>query len=419
MGRFSDVLDGVRKQLFRKAGQPVSVIFLVHNVTTLDCFLPLISKMLEDVRFRVRIASLNKKFPGDDIYNGEEAVHTELTRLGIEHIRLGMPDSMVGKSILKALNPDIIFRQSPWDDDIQEGYRTKNLGFTRLCYTPYYGIHIVDNGGKDFLHLDQRFHRHCWKIFVDPVTAEEYRQASRLHGSNVVVAGLTKYEYIWQCMQKEGTANRQNRSFEKRIIWAPHHSVSQEWFSFATFHHIYQYMLGYVEAHPKFHFIFRPHPAFYNNYIASGVLTKQELDAFYDRWRNLKNTSISENEDYGELFARSDAMITDGISFLASYQVTGRPLIWTRNKNHQKLTELGKKMTESTYIVDSTDIENLGKLLGLLLSDGTKDALKEKRKEFVEEYLLGKEEKPAEKIISMILTEFGFEPESEKLKGDK
>lgn len=394
------------KFFFRR--ESVRVVFLVHNVTTLDCFIPLINKMLEDSRFEVQVASLNKKFPGDQAYIGEETVHRELLRLGINHIRLGMSDSMEGKGILKALRPDIIFRQSPWDDDIQEGYRTRNLKFCRLCYTPYYGIHIVDNGEKDNLHFDQVFHRHCWKIFVDSVSAEEYRKSSRLHGSNVVVTGLTKYEYIWQRIQEALSINQQEQPYEKRIIWAPHHSVRKGWFNFATFHKIYLYMLRYVEVHSQFHFIFRPHPAFYNSYIESGILSKTEMDAFYDRWTGLSNTSISENEDYGKLFVRSDAMITDGISFLASYQITGKPLIWTRNKGHQKFTDLGREMIESVYTVEADEANGIGEMLDMLLSNDMKDALKAKRKIFVDKYLLNGKEKPSQVIVNQILSEFGF-----------
>lgn len=408
MVKLFDTFCKFKKRIFRKKKQSIQIVFLVHNITTLDCIIPLINEMQQDSRFEILAASLNRKFPGDETYLGEDAVHQELVRLGIHHIRLGMPDSMEGRNILKRLKPDIIFRQSPWDDDIQEGYRTRNLGFSRLCYTPYYGIHIVDNDEKDFLHYDQAFHRHCWKIFVDPVTAEEYRKSSKLHGSNVVVTGLTKYEYVWLCMQANSAAG-DNQQSGKTIIWAPHHSVSKDWFNFATFHLIYQYLLMYVESHPQFHFIFRPHPAFYNNYIASGVLTKQELEAFYNRWRNLKNTSISENEDYGRLFVQSDALLTDGISFLASYQVTGKPLIWIRNKGHQRFTALGKKMIESVYMIEIDNISKIERLMKVLFSDDKKDTLKAKRKIFVEKYLLNEKEQPSKNIINHILSEFGFD----------
>ena len=406
MSRLIDFLSRFRIKYLRKAEQKIRVIFLVHNVSTLDCFIPLMNEMDGDNRFEILTASLNKKFPGDTAYAGEESVHQELDRLGIEHIRLGMQDSMKGRNILKAMKPDIIFRQSPWDDDIQEGFRTRNLLFCYLCYTPYYGIHIVDNGDKDRLHLDQPFHRFCWRIFVDSVTASEYYKKSKLHGKNVVVTGLPKYEYVWRYMKDNRRENGQT-NHEKYIIWAPHHSVDKDWFNFATFHKIYRFMLNYVENHINYHFIFRPHPAFYNNYVSSGVITKKEMDLFFDKWDSLKNTSISENEDYAEVFFKSDAMITDGISFLASYQITGKPLIWTRNEGCQEFTALGKKMAESVYVVNDSEIMKICDLLDSLLSDDSNDYLKNKRNIFVSKYLINKSVSAAERISEEILKSIG------------
>ncbi len=407
MGKLGDFLSRFRIRYLRKSGQKIRVAFLVHNVSTLDCFIPLMKEMGGDKRFEVLTASLNKKFPGDTVYAGEEIVHKELKRLAIEHIRLGMQDSMKGREILKAMKPDIIFRQSPWDDDIQEGFRTRNLLFCYLCYTPYYGIHIVDNGEKDRLHIDQPFHRHCWRIFVDSATASEYYEKSKLHGKNVVVTGLPKYEYLWRYMKDNRREKKQAVDFEKYIIWAPHHSVDKDWFNFATFHKIYRFMLDYVEGRPYYHFVFRPHPAFYNNYVSSGVLAKKEMDLFYDKWNSLNNTSISDNKDYADVFLKSDAMITDGISFLASYQITGKPLIWTKNEGCQEFTELGKKMAESLYIIKDSEITKIGKLLDKLFTDSSNDYLKRKRSVFINEYLLNKNMGSASEIVKEILKGIG------------
>ncbi len=125
-------------------GHPVKIGFLVHNIATVDCFVPLIRNMGKDNRFAVCVASINKKFPGDKNYAGEEAVHQELDRLGIKHIRLNMQDSMEGNKILRQTGLDVVFRQSPWEKDIEEGYRIPNLDFALQCYTPYYGVHFID-----------------------------------------------------------------------------------------------------------------------------------------------------------------------------------------------------------------------------------------------------------------------------------
>lgn len=381
-----------------RKGQPVKVGFLIHNIATVDCFMPLIRSMESDNYFEVYVASINKKFPGDKDYEGEETVHSELKRLGINHIRLNMPDSMAGNRKLRQARLDVIFRQSPWEIDIEEGYRIPNLDFALQCYTPYYGVHFIDEDDEH-----QRYHRRCWKIFVDSDTAEKYYRKGKFTSEKVVATGLPKYEYLHDELSKPV-----QKQYEKCIIWAPHHAVSKGWLNFATFHYIYRYILDYVEQHPELHFIFRPHPAFYNNYITTGTLSQEELEAFYRTWDALPNTSISVDEDYIELFRQSDAMVTDGVSFLTAYQMTGKPLIWTRSSGHTPLNALGREMAECLYPVTVDRIQEVGRLLDKLMQDPAFDTRQEKRQEFIKKYLYEPDSRPSDRIKQIILKEFGF-----------
>ena len=384
-----------KKHWNHKKGQPIRVGFLVHNIATMDCFIPLVRAFRMDSRFDVTVATTNKKFPGDTGYSGEEIVHRELDRLGIDHIRLNMVDSYRGCAVLRAKRLDVIFRQSPWEMDIEEGYRVPNLDFALQCYTPYYGVHFITEDDEH-----QRYHRRCWKIFVDDDTAQKYYQKGVFGKEKVVSTGLPKFEYIFDELQKPV-----RKAAQKHVVWAPHHAVSEGWLNFATFHHIYKYMLDFV-AHSPYHFIFRPHPAFYNNFIASGALTRAELDGFYQKWDKLPNTSISTDEDYIDLFRKSDAMITDGVSFLPMYQMTGKPLIWTRSAGHTPLNELGKELEKCLYSVHEEKIQDLNSLLQDLLEHPAADIKKRKRKEFVEKYLFNGKSRPSENIKSIIIQEF-------------
>ena len=99
-------------------------------------------------------------------------------------------------------------------------------------------------------------------------------------------------------------------------------------------------------------------------------------------------------------------MISDGISFLASYQITGKPLIWTKNLECQEFTEIGKKMAESLYIIKDDEITKIGELLDGLLLGATSDYLKEKRASFVHENLIDKNNLASKKIVQNIYESF-------------
>ena len=393
-----DHMDDTLSMLTRDVKTPrKTVLFLIHNVATLDSIILILQKLRQLPEFDVIVASINRKFPGDNGFGGEEDTHLELDKMGIDHIRLNMDDSWEALKIIKLFHPGVIFRQSPWDNDIPEAFSTANLSFARLCYTPYYGVHITkDPEGSQNLHEDQTFHRHCWKIFVDKQTGDMYRAHSLLGGRNIVETGLSKYEYL----QASVKSHKKDIHKIPVIIWAPHHAFGEGWFNFSTFPLIYKYMLNFVK-NSSYHFVFRPHPAFYNNMIVCSAMTEDEMKKFYKEWNSLSNTSISINDDYAPLFAESVAMITDGISFLASYQITGKPLIWTVNKGHREFTELGLKMEEGLYAVDAEEIEKLDGLLEKLLKKG-EDPLSEKRKHFVSEFLIPDKMSPSDAVVKYL-----------------
>ena len=196
----------------------IKIIFIVHNIATIDCLVPLIRLMFLHSRFEVVVFSIPKHFPGDNGFNGEDVVHNALEDFGIAHRRLNFKDDFDGLKILKKLKPDIIFRQSPWDADIPEAYSTHNLNFCQLCYIPYYGVHITDAGDLDFIHENQDFHRACWKIFIDKDTEHYYKKIGYHHWSKVVVTGSPKYEYLADILKSKKSINTR-----KRIIWDGHH----------------------------------------------------------------------------------------------------------------------------------------------------------------------------------------------------
>jgi hypothetical protein len=46
-------------------------------------------------------------------------------------------------------------------------------------------------------------------------------------------------------------------------------------------------------------------------------------------------------------------LLTDGISFLAEYQIMDKPLVFLDSKVHERFTELGERVAQGTYNVSS------------------------------------------------------------------
>lgn len=377
------------------------IVFLVHNIASIDALLPIIKEAKKRGHITI-VITINNTFDENGEIGSEEQQHNGLLKLGIEHLRFGNIDSMLGLEYLKLIAPDILFRQSPWDADIEEGYRTKNLRFTRLCYTPYYGVQIVDkfepNQPLDY-HCDQDLHREAWAIFVEnsSLVVDNFKRNCLFKELNLVQSGLPKYEFFADELVKKDS------NFDQKVIlWAPHHSFSENWFGFATFLETHEIIYQIASSNPsRYKFIFRPHPIFKKELIKSGKMSAEELNKILNRFESLPNFEWSVDNDPKFDFQRSDLLLTDGISFLASYMLARKPLIWLESRSHQKLTSVGEKLVEATYRLPIAETSRLPSLLDKILKSSF-DPLENKREDCIK-LLLGSG-KPSEAILDYIET---------------
>jgi hypothetical protein len=331
------------------SGPRIRCIFLVHAIESWDAQIDVYEAMRRDSRFDPLVASINRRFPGDAGYGGEEQTSAALREAGIPHIRLGMEPSWPALDILRALQPDVIFRQSQWEPDVPPAFATSRLSFARICSVPY-GMSIVGKfspsdssvGGVNEQSFDQYYHRMAWRVFCETEQTRDYFvQFGHSDPEKFVVSGYPKLTRLLRARDEEEKwpiASAGDRRF--RIVWAPHYSVGTDWLGFGTFDRIHRDFLALARQRPDIEFVLKPHPALFPFAVRVGVLSQQDLDDFLTAWRALPNCAI-ETGTYAHLFAASDMMITDGLSFFTEYPIFEKPLVFFDSARHVPLNALG------------------------------------------------------------------------------
>jgi len=87
--------------------------------------------------------------------------------------------------------------------------------------------------------------------------------------------------------------------------------------------------------------------------VRIGLMTKEEVDSYFETWSSLENAKVSWDGDYFDIFKTSDAMITDCGSFLAEYLPTKKPILHLINKQSIGYNEVGNKIAKSLYRIEN------------------------------------------------------------------
>lgn len=337
--------------------------FLVHAIESWDAQIDIYEAMLRDDRFEPFVATINRRFPGDETYRGEDVTSAALDQTDVPHLRLGMEPSWAGLDILRALQPDVIFRQSQWEADVPPAFTTARINFARICSVPY-GMSIVSQftpddttvGGVNEQSFDQFYHRMAWRIFCETEQTRAYfTQFSHSDPAKFVVSGYPKLARLLRARDEPDSwpvGDASGRRF--RVIWAPHYSVSTEWLSFGVFDTIYQDFLAWAEMRPDIDFVLKPHPALFKAAVENGAVSQADMDAFLESWQALPNCAIALGT-YAHLFAASDMMVSDGLSFFTEYPVFAKPLVFFDSCHHVPMNTLGDMALASMHRVTSFD----------------------------------------------------------------
>ena len=305
---------------------------------------------------------------------------------------LGYDDQLNPKGLEKDL-PDIVFFTFPQQFAFAH-YKHNHTNYNYLtCYVPY-GMAVVENFNYHFNNPELST---TWKIFVETYYAYyQNLEVSPAKNINCVLSGYPKLDSYKTPKKEEGT--------RKKIIISPHWSIrvderNPKVQNQGVFHLYHKELMTLPERYPDIDFFFKPHPelirsirAIQNKY-GDKYITEDTYNAYLEKWQQANNCYlVADEEDYIELFAQSDLLVTDCGSFIGEWVPSLKPCIYLLNPNRpdpsnllRYYNNLGKKILETYYLCLSwSEVETA---LTKVINDGVDVHLEERKDILNSEFL--------------------------------
>ena len=293
-------------------------------------------------------------------------------------------EGVSGYDVKKHINPDILFYPQPYWNLYPQNHDYSHFTSKLLCYMPY-SVNVVE---CNYWTSDLPFHNLAWRVYC--ASSMEKRNAAEVaknHAKNWIVSGYSNLDEY--CNDNMNDVWKINDRSLKRLIWAPHFTISKvSWLSpRSNFLWMSQLMLDVAEKNKdKLQIAFKPHPRLKTELYKHPDWGKDKTDAYYQQWESGPNTQL-ETGDFVDLFKTSDAMIHDSGSFTAEYLYVNKPVAFvTADIDELKSTHsnFGCAALDQHYIVRN-EKEVMDFIYDVVL--GGNDPKKEQRTRFFETVL--------------------------------
>ncbi|MBR2519397.1 MAG: hypothetical protein IKE46_06400 [Selenomonadaceae bacterium] len=260
--------------------------------------------------------------------------------------------------------------------------------------------------------------RLAWKSFFDSeLTRKLFDERCKIGMPRAYASGLPKMDFFFNMPEKFSFPWKMTRPNAKKIIWAPHWSITEAFtdygMAYGTFHQNFKFMYEFAKVHPEISWVVKPHPKLSESAVGSGFFSSvKAFENYLQAWNDLPNAQVFTGGYYQEIFATSDGLIHDSLSFIAEYQFTHKPMIYLTREDSTEFTELGEKILDVSYRVNGKDFEGIAALVQKVIIEGN-DPLKEARQKVFDELL------DYRRINGMSASEYIFHSIADELTGER
>jgi len=272
----------------------------------------------------------------------------------------------------------------------------------RRCIYIGYGFEIAA-WNKDY-HFNLPIHLVSWKFILYGDTIKELAEKySYNNGKNIVAWGHPRADYYIDLEKKREPISlewKNKINNRKVILWNTQHTI-KEGIGAGTFLKWREEVFSYFNNHNDIVLLWRPHPFMFSSLRNSDSMTEIEVNNLVETIENRENIILDRSPDYRNSFYASDAIITDGTSFLIEYLYTGKPIIYTPKEGNGDIY-FQDEIFDSMYIA-----RDEGDIIQLLdnICQGL-DPFKKKRISFAKRMLKVNPEGNGEYIKNQVYSDF-------------
>ena len=304
---------------------------------------------------------------------------------------------------------DIIIFLRPYDEFLPKKLRSTEQNLRTLLVFIFYGYGIIDSP----YYRDCPMIRLAWKTFLDTeLNRKFFDRICPIGVPRAYVSGLPKMDFFFDTHEKISFPWKMTRPDAKKIIWAPHWTIFEDEDPkvYGTFQYNFRFMYEFAKNHPETSWVVKPHLLLLYWSIRKGIFPSDAaLEDYIRAWNDLPNAQFFTGGYYQEIFATSDGMIQDSLSFIAEYQFTHKPMIFLTRKG-KYFNELATKILDASYCVDGQDLNGIAALMQKVFIDGD-DPLKNARRKVFDELLNYR------KLNGMSASEFIFHNIADEVTG--
>jgi len=378
---FKKKLELILQQMKNFSQNKVKIVFFTQEYSIWPSLQSFYDACNNDERFIAQLVYIPFNHPNKkNVYiEGQQVPNEEME----PYWKTGYPIMPCTMYDISKESPDVAVFVKPYDMIPMQFYIHEVDKVVRHCIYISYGFETAA------WNLDLCFRLPCqhvaWKFIVYGDIVKKFAdKVSYNQGKNVVAWGHPRADYYSNVEEKRNSIPEEWKKKiknRKTVLWNSHHSLN-EGAGAGTFFIWKEEVFSYFNNHPDIVLLWRPHPLMFGALVNNRLMTESELNSLIETVEKKDNVILDSSLDYIKSFYASDAIITDGSSFLIEYLYTERPLIFTPKESGGG-TYFHDEICDNVYVA-----REKGDIIKLLDSvrQGI-DLMKEKRLSFAKKML--------------------------------